>query len=474
MTSARSQPASRLLLWLGVCAWWLLVLPPAAAQTVWELTPYRVQVLVAWDDAAALTPALQDDLIVGLGERIDALIGPSWNAALAPAPRPLRQAMLADLDSVAVESLSKESLALDKICLLAVLRDPGGYRVRARELDARTRTWNRSVGVAAGVPGKIRDAALRALCRAFAPLARVETVDRKVVTLRLQAAALPPRDKGLRWVNAGTVFQPVLRRNDRQGNLLAALAVPWTFLVVDEVKQAELKCTMHTGMSSPLSSRRRGRIEQLAVAILPPNKPTRLVLQSRTEPRQPLPGYDVFEQARDGKSLSLLGRSDRRGSILVGPTEQTVRVLLVKHGGEMLARLPMVPGLQADLAASIPNDDQRLAAEQAITEFQEMLVDLVTRREQLLARARAALKTKGFDQVEKLIGELHMLESREQLERRLTQMQSRIVSNDAAMQRKIDALFADTRKLLEQHVGTETIEQLRHQLSQARGAGQGN
>ena len=182
----------------------------------------------------------------------------------------------------------------------------------------------------------------------------------------------------------------------------------------------------------------------------------------------------MFEQARDGKSLSLLGRSDRRGSILVGPTEQTVRVLLVKHGGEMLARLPMVPGLQAVLSASIPNDDQRLAAEQAITEFQEMLVDLVTRREQLLARARAALKTKGFDQVEKLIGELHMLESREQLERRLTQMQSRIVSNDAAMQRKIDALFADTRKLLEQHVGTETIEQLRHQLSQARGAGQGN
>ncbi len=472
MNPARPPRTCRLVPWLAVCAWLLGLPRPAPAQTVWELTPYRVQALLAFQTAPELTPALQDDLVSGLAARIDALVAPAWNATVAAAPRVLCPTLIAHFEAATVESLPKESLTFDKVMLLAVRRGPAGYLVQSRELDVRTRTWNRSVQVAAGQPAKLRDAAFRALCLAFAPLARVENVDRKAVAMRLRAAALPPRDKSLVWVHPGSVFQPVLRRNDYDGNLRGVLPVPWTFLVVDQVLQAQLKCTMHTGLPGPLSTRSRGRIEQLAVALIPPKTATRLLLQSRTEPRQPLPGYDVFEQSPDGKSLSFLGRSDRRGIITIVPTAQTVRVLLVKHGGEMLARLPVVPGWPANLAASIPNDDQRLAAEQAITEFQEMLVDLVTRRELLLARARVAIKAARFDQVETLINDLHMLESREQLERRLNQLQSRIISNDAAVQRKIDALFADTRKILQQHVSPDTIEQLRRQLSQARGENQ--
>lgn len=468
MSPSRQHPATRFLSWLAVCAGLAGLSPPAIAQTVWELTPYRVQILWAFERAPELTPALQEDLASGLRARLEALTAPAWESTVAAASRSLRPAMIAQFHSVSEESLPKESLAFDKVMLLAVLRGPSGYLVRARELDVHTRTWNRPNQVSAGHLAKLRDATVRAVCRAFAPLARVETVVRKAVGMRLRAASLPPRDKSLVWVRAGSVFQPVLRRNDREGKMRGVLPVPWTFLVVDQVAQAELKCTMHTGLPGPLSTRRRGRIEQLAVALIPPDRPTRLLLQSRTEPRQPLPGYDVFEQAPDGKSLSFLGRSDRRGTILIRPAEQTVRVLVVKHGGEMLARLPVVPGWPAVLAASIPNDDQRLAAEQAITEFQEMLVDLVTRRELLLARARVAIKAARFDQVETLITELHMLESREQLDRRLNQLQSRIVSNDAAVQRKIDALFADTRKILREHVPPDTIEQLRHQVSQAR------
>lgn len=444
---------------------------PATAQTVWELTPYRVQVLMAFQYSPELTPALQDDFVAGLTGRIDALLAPAWETTVARAPQTVRAGMLAQIDSVSWESLPKEALAFDKVMLLAVLRGPAGYSVQTREFDVRTRVGNQVIQVAVGQPAKLRDAALRSLCRAFAPLARVESVERKAVGMRLRAASLPPRDKSLVWVRPGSVFQPVLRRNDREGNSRGVLPVPWTFLVVDQVAQALLKSTLHTGLPGPLSSRSRGRIDQLAVALIPPNKATRLLLQSRTEPRQPLPGYDVFEQAADGKSLRFLGRSDRRGTLMIQPAPQTVRVLLVKHGGEMLARLPVVPGWPAELSAAIPNDDQRLAAEQAITEFQEMLVDLITRRELLLARARVALKAARFDQAETLINELHMLESRDQLEQRLNQLQSRIVSNDAAVQRKIDSLFADTRQILQKHISPDTIENLRRQVSQARAEG---
>ena len=47
MTPARSQSARRLGPWLAVCAWLGISVPATGADTVWELTPYRVQVLLA-------------------------------------------------------------------------------------------------------------------------------------------------------------------------------------------------------------------------------------------------------------------------------------------------------------------------------------------------------------------------------------------------------------------------------------------
>jgi len=468
MSPARPQLLRWLLPWIAACAGGLLLGRPAAAQSVWELTPYRIHVLLALGTAPELTPRLQADLTADLAARVDSLVGPGWDVTLVAAPPRLQHALATQIDAVTVESLAKESLTYDKVMLLAVVPDPSGYRVIARELDVRTRIWSTTAHVPAGQAAKLRDAAFRALHMGFAPLARVETVEKRAVTLRLRAAALPPRDKALAWVAPGDVFQPLLRRNDREGNLRGVVAVPWTFLAVEEVARAELKCRLHTGIAGPLSGRRRGRIEQLALAVIPPGKPTRLVLQSRTEPRQALVGYEIYVQSPDNKPPDFLGRSDWQGSLMIQPTGQPLRVLLVKHGGELLARLPVVPGLRAEAVALVPNDDQRLEAEQAITEFQEMLVDQVTRRELLLTKARAALAAKKFDQVEALIGELHLLETPEQLHRKLQQQQERIVSGDAAIQRRIDTLFSDTRKLLEKHVKAETIEQLRAQLAAAR------
>lgn len=452
-----------LLLWLACAS-----IAAGAESTVWELTPYRVQVVVAAPLDPAWTARLQSDLIAALSARIDSTFAPLWDATVVACPKGLRGTLLADLESVAVESLPPAWLDFDKLALLVASDDRLGMRVRVRELDLRTRQWGRVVEIPVGQAAKLCDGGLRALRQAFAPLARVETVEKKDVALRLRAGALAPRDQGLTWIAAGSVFQPVIRRNDREGKLRGVLVPPWTFLSVNEVSASEVKCRMYQGIASPLATRKRGRIEQLALHVAPRARPTRIVLRARTAPKGPLPGYDFLEQSLDGKSGQWLGRSDWRGSLLLRPSPQPLRVLLVRHGDETLARLPVVPGLYEELTASLPNDEIRLEVERAITDFQEVLVDLVTRRQLLLVRGRASLKAKKFDQVEAVVRELHTLEQPEQLQLRLDRLKTQKRSNDAAIQRRIDAMLADTQKILQTHASTEAIEELVRQLAAAR------
>ena len=474
---------------------------PAGAQTVWELTPYRIQVILALGEAPELTPDFQAELTQELYGRVDSLIGAAWDVRVAEPGAALRYALVRDVETVTVElveaglspheatasaeasSSSKEPSAdeaaspaeapfhlddLDKVILLVVLPGPAGYRVVARELDVRTRQWNTPVSVSVWHDGKLRDAAFAAMRRAFAPLAHVVAVEKSDVTLRLRAAGFPLRDKTIVMVRPGDVFRPVVRHNDRYGKLTGVLAIEWTFLTVEDVAQAELACKLHTGLRSPLSGRRRGRYEQLALAVAPPGKPTRLTLQSRTEPHDPLIGYDVYSHPPDSKKTDLVGRTDRLGSVLVPPADNPLRVLLVKNGSEFLARLPMVPGMEAEVVADVRNDDQRLEAEGFISGLQEELIDLVTRREVLLSQYHTRFEEKKYDEAEKLIRQLRALGTRDDFALHLAQEQKKVFSADKLSQAKIDQMFSKTRKLVNTYLDPAVIDQLDRQLREAR------
>ena len=352
--------------------------------------------------------------------------------------------------------------------LLVVLPGPSGYRIVARELDVRTRQWNTPVSVPVWHDAKLRDAAFAAMRRAFAPLAQVAAVEKSDVTLRLRAAGFPLRDKTIVMVRPGDVFRPVVRHNDRYGKLSGVLAIEWTFLTVEDVAQAGLACKLHTGLRSPLSGRRRGRYEQLALAVAPPDKPTRLTLQSRTEPHDPLVGYDVYSHPPDSKKTDLVGRTDRLGSVLVPPADNPLRVLLVKNGSEFLARLPMVPGMEAEVVADVRNDDQRLEAEGFISGLQEELIDLVTRHEVLRAQYQTRFEEKKYDEAEKLIRQLRALETRDDFALHLAQEQKKVFSADKLSQAKIDQMFSKTRKLVNTYLDPAIIDQLDRQLREAR------
>jgi hypothetical protein len=446
--------------WLVACA----RTASAEAPSVWELTPYRVQVLVAAPDVPPLAGRFEADLCEDLVGRTEAVLGAAWETSAAPAPAATRQAMLVSLESIATDALPRPALQFDKVVVVAISPNHGGYWVVARELDTRTRLWSAAVTVEAWQPAKLRDAAFRAVLAAFAPLARIETSGAKQVTLRVRASGLPPAVKGATAIPRGTVFRPLVRYNDRDGLLRRVTEIPWTFLTVSQSDAAQVKCDLHSGLRTPLSGRRRGRVESLALAVVPPRKASRLVLEAPGKIKRPLAGYDVSIQPLGGKTDVPIGRTDWQGSLLVEPDVQPLRVLLIRHGGEVLARLPLVPGLAPTLVAPVADDDVRLEAEGFITAFQEELVDLVTRREVLLVRTRARLKAKKPDEARNLFEELRRLPARDDLIRQLARDQARFASSEPGVQRKIDALFADTRKLLDRHLDPDAIDELEGEL----------
>ena len=453
-----------------------LAVRTAAAQSVWELTPYRVQVLLASEQSPEL-PAEFDALLGGeLSDRSDAVVGAPWELSVAPCPDPLRHTLLAGAETIALDALPPESLEGDKVMLLTIAPLVTGYEVTARELDVHTRRWSAPVRELAWQRAKLRDAAFRAMCRAFAPLTRIVDVDSqsKSATLRVRGGALVARDPQLADVfhgAPGELFLPLVRYNDREGNPRRIVSVPWTYLSVQSTAGANVECRIETGLRTPLSGRVRGRVERLALGVVAPHSSTQLVLQSRTDPKQVLAGYDVYNQAIDSPATEWLGRTDREGCLTVAPGGTLPRLLVIKHGGILLARLPVVPGLEPTLDAQVADDDQRLEAEGYVSGLQDELIDLVTRRQLLLVRARKKLSENDLDEANALTQQLLQLKTREQFGRELAQAKEKTVTRDKAVQQQIDAMFTQVHKLLAQYLDPKPVDDLVDQLARARQGG---
>ncbi len=468
---ARFAPA-----WAAVLVAVAGVLGPArltSAQAAWELTPYRVAILLAADPSPPWSEALRADLGQQLLARVEAHIGPAWDARLVEPDDELRRALLADPKALVPEHLPavlRDLKHADKVFLVVVHSAPDGFDVIAREFDVRTAQLGIPVAAVARQAGKLCDACYWAVSRAFAPLARVVAVERDQVTLRVRAGTLAAMRPGAPTVQPQDVLRPVLRQVDRQGKLRAVATVPWTFVTVDKVQQAEVIGTLYTGLRSALSSRRRGRVEQLALAVVAPDRPTVLRVVSRTGTQRPLAGYDIFAHAPHEKRPQWVGRTNRQGRLDISPAQPALRVLLIKHGDQVLARLPMVPGLEPELTAAIADDDGRLEGEGFVLGLEDELIDLVTQREVLMARARAKAAAGQFDEALRLLGQISALKSQEQFAREIAQQQRKIASDDPAVQKAIDARFDQTQKLVRQYLDPAPVERLTAEVSKARAA----
>jgi hypothetical protein len=444
----------------------------ASAQAVWELTPYQFHVYLAAAPAPELPPRVVEEMAVDLVDRVDATVGAAWNMTVSIPPVPLRQAMLVDLASVDVKTIPPEALENDKVTLVTISLDLNGFRIAARELDVQTRTFSAMVERSVPQPALLSQTLFTAVVDAFAPLASIKTSEGNQVELRLRAGRFTSGAPEILAVPPGTIFRPIIRYDDRQGKPKRILSLPWSYLAVQEVDQARLTCQLYSGLRSAFAGRRRGAVHQLALAVKPPVKPTRLTIHGRTGPKRPLGGYDVFLQKPGEKQSEWLGRTDLKGSILVPPTPHLLHIIYVRNGGQLLAKLPLVPGLEDAVRAAVIDDDQRLAAESVIMAAQEELVDLVTRRAVLAARISAAIKAGKPEEADVLFVQLYGLRTRDQFTQQLALEREKLYSEDPLIERRVDLMFDKTRKLVVQYLDPDEIDRIGDEVRAAKEAAQ--
>ena len=439
----------------------------AMGQSVWEMTPYRVKVVLATPEDARFTPRQRQAFAAELVMRTDTQIGAAWVLTCNDAPPTLRGALLAAPEAVTFDELAELSADCDKLMLLTLVPDATGFAARLCEWDVETQQQGKFV--ASQIPrSSLAEGVFRLLLEGVTPLAKVESIDFKTARLKFRAAELAPRGEAIQWVKPGTIYRAILRTNDREGKAKSIRPLEWTYLIVTQIEGTQAVCRVHSGLRSPLSRRLRGRTEQYALALPPASGSTRLLLRSRTAPDRPLVGYDIYAYGPDSKDTIHLGRTGREGAIEVPPVAQPLRILLVQHGGALLARLPIVPGSAPELTALVPDDDLRLEAEGLIVSMQESLVDQVVRRAILVAQARSRIESGKFDDAKVYIDELRRMRTQQQFLRELEQERQRLVSDDPVVQKQIDKLFDDTTKLLGNYLLPRELETLENEWNVAR------
>ena len=108
----------------------------------------------------------------------------------------------------------------------------------------------------------------------------------------------------------------------------------------------------------------------------------------------------------------------------------------------------------------LPDDDARLAAETLLASLREDLIDVVARRNILMARVRQKIKAKDFEAAQKLLGEINELPGHTQFSLEITTAARRMRSDDPQIQSRIDQLFQGTQAALAQYLDLRPISEL--------------
>ena len=236
-----------------------------------------------------------------------------------------------------------------------------------------------------------------------------------------------------------------------------------------------VEMNFYAGRSGGLQGRKNSRTHRVGIKVKPTGNETMLRLHAQRKPDFPLIGYEIYEKSLQTKDMTFIGRTDWNGRLDVERNDAPLRLMYVKNGGAVLARLPMVPGLQPIAVADIRSDDMRLEAESYIRGVQNSIIDLVAVRELFKARIRMRLKGGEMDQAEELMDALRSQPSNEVLANEMGKRQTlylkEIGNKDANQRRMVDQMFSTTRELLGKHINPKLIRDLEADMITAKNNG---
>jgi hypothetical protein len=254
-----------------------------------------------------------------------------------------------------------------------------------------------------------------------------------------------------------------------------------------------------SGLRAPLTSRRR--IQPLALGIKQRRPGTRLTLITRPPARKPLAGVEVEissvpklpEDAprkaaeSDDKETAMESETkkqeklprlvaDRAGLVTLGanlsPDGKPVW-LFVKSGQALLARVPIVPGAQANEVLELPDDTLRLEIEGSIATLQAELVDTVARRAVLMALAKARAKAEQWEAVAATIRQLDEMPTAAAFAVNINAIRQPALKaararRDRTTEERVKKLCDEATELVNNYLDAEKLKELKEELNEIK------
>jgi hypothetical protein len=289
------------------------------------------------------------------------------------------------------------------------------------------------------------------------------------------------------YIGPADVLRVVVRRNDRYGKPLkdGITEVVATYMFVQKLAPTgDLECKLYaTGSSAknPARARSSSRTHKYGLLVRPTADKTDLRLVDRDQPDRGLGGYTVFSktpQFPDDANFHIeegdprtVGQTDWRGVVEVDRLQTPLRILYVRNGQQMLARVPVVAGLNEVHTALLPSDDLRLQVESFIVGFQLTVMDLVIQRLVLSTRIKAKLKDQKPAEAREIYAKFTSLQSKEDLVKMLDDRKRDFTGGtlDKWSRQKIDGLFSRTRALMDNYLDANLDAELLRTVPQTDG-----
>lgn len=367
-----------------------------------------------------------------------------------------------------IENLVTEEIQNhDKIFIVSVDSSSIPMRVEVVELDCLMRHFSPVVSRQSLDFASLPAVVGQAIIEAFAPVVRIEDAGQKTAIGIVRAAGLITEEVNPVLIQTGDFLLPLVRKDDRNGNPSAIGKIPWCFLHVKKVEGSRVDMDMYAGRSGGLQGRKNNRTFKWALKTRPVGPASTIRLHAAGSVTEPLVGYEIYEKKLDGIDMTLVGRTDWDGRIVVNKTDAAMRLLYVKNGGAVLARLPIVPGLTTIEVADLLGDDQRLRAEAYVRGTQNAIVDLVAIRTLLGARIRLRLEKGQMTEAKDLLQALKDQPTYETIAADMGKKLVQIKGRNITEQRKIDTLFALTRDMLVKNINSKLLIELEADVAAA-------
>ncbi|KAA1260780.1 hypothetical protein LF1_33210 [Rubripirellula obstinata] len=363
----------------------------------------------------------------------------------------------------------------DKVFLVRVRSTDPQPSIDVVEIDVLIRFFGSVTRVSMTAGETISESIGQGLIQAFSPIVRIDNAGQKTAEGILRASGLIMDDKSPGKIQVGDVLMPATRKDDRNGNPFLIGPIDWAYLMCNEVEKDIVKMGFYAGRAGGLQGRKNNRTHRVAIKVKPQGDQTMLRLHAQGDPDFPLIGYEIYEKELDSKDMTFVGRTDWNGRMNIDKNEDPLRLMYVKNGGAVLARLPMVPGLDPKAVADIRSDDMRLEAESYIRGVQNSIIDLVAVRELFKARITMRLQNGEMEAAEELMDALRSQPSNEALANEMGKRQAaylKILGNKQANQRRmVDQMFSTTRELLGKHINPKLVRDLESAMITARNNG---